>query len=54
MAQCIRVLTTKPNDLSLILSIPRIVQYKTNSCQLSSGLHACCGLLVYMHAQIDK
>lgn len=36
MSQWVRVLTTRPDDLSLV---PRINRVETDSCKLSSDLH---------------
>lgn len=38
MSQWVRVLTTRPDDLSLV---PRIHRVEADSCKLSSDLHMC-------------
>lgn len=38
MSQWVRLLTTRPDDLSLV---PRMHRGETDSCELSSDLHMC-------------
>lgn len=52
MAQCIRVLATKPDDLSVILGI-HMVQAEP-LLPLVLWPHACCGTLARMQAYRDK